>query len=459
MECTVNIKDFILDKFIAAKVPEQTLEIVFENEAEILQNNHGQEKCNGLSFPFSRSQLQNVTVKHSNYLIRNDNMHNKDIMEVTLDIKNFKEFEWQPGDTIGILPSNTKEIVSELLELLDLNGMADRKCSVKVVANCIKKTAKAPPYIPTTTSPREIIQDCLNIKSILKKQFLSSLAEYCTDKEEKSFLKCLSSKEGSSFYNFVIAEKSFTILDVLKSCPSCKPPLWLLIEHLTRLLPRPYSIANSPLKTVKDITVIFSILNKNPGVTTNMMKEKTRMLPSSLLIYLREYNLFRYTEEDYSKNQILIAIGTGLAPFLGFLQHKECIMKSGCNSESGKTWLFVGSTSEQSILHREQLVKWQSMNVLNKFIESHSRVNDAPYQYIQDSLHANSQEFVELFLHPNTVTYICADGAQISKSIEVSIHKILTEELTISEMEAVDMLKSFKAKGKYREDLCSTSNT
>lgn len=337
--------------------------------------------------------------------------------------------------------------------MLDLNGEADRKCSVKVVSNGNKKTTKVPPYIPTTTSPREILQDCLNIKSILKKQFLSSLAEYCTDKEEKSFMKCLSSKEGSSFYNFVIIEKGFRLLDILKSCPSCKPPLRLLIEHLTRLLPRPYSIASSPLNTAEEITIIFSILHKNPGVTTNMMKEKTRTQSSSLLIYLRENNLFRYTEEDYFKNQILIAIGTGLAPFLGFLEHKECIMKGGNNMESGKTWLFVGSTSEQTILHRQQLVKWQSMNVLNKFIESHSRVNASSYQYIQDSLYANSQEFVELFLHSDTVIYICADGAQISQSIEMSIHKILTKELTISEVEAADMLKSFKAQGKYREDL------
>lgn len=334
---------------------------------------------------------------------------------------------------------------------------ADTLCSVKISKTCTKKSAKVPTFIPTPTTPREILRDCLNLKSILKKTFLTSLAEYCTDAEEKKFLKCLASKEGSTYYNELIMEKSFGLIDILKLCRTCKPPFSLIVEHLTRLLPRAYSIANSPQKSSKEITLIFSTLDNNPGVTTQMLKEKcsdsNESSQSSLLIYLREPNAFRYTEENFGENQILIAIGTGLAPFLGFLQHKQHLMEKENKENPGTTWLFVGTTSDQTVIHRDELLEWQSRNVLNKFVESHSRISTAPYHYVQEAMEANAHDLIELLMKPDTIIYLCADGGQISKSIEKSLQNILCKELSITEQESAEMLKDFKTKRKYREDI------
>lgn len=336
--------------------------------------------------------------------------------------------------------------------MLDLESTADTVCSVKTLKSCSKKTVKVPPYIPTSTTPREILRDCLNLKTLLKKTFLRSLAEYCADNQEKVFFKCLSSKEGSSFYNNLIIEKGLTLIDMLQLCPTCKPPLSLIIEHLKRLLPRPYSIANSPLRTNAEITVIFSTLDTNSGVTTSMLKEKSTQQFSSLLIYLREPNYFRYTQDNYQENQILIAIGTGLAPFLGFLQHKQHLIHAN-KEKPGTTWLFVGTTSQQAVIHREELLQWLSNNVLNNFEECYSRDSGARYHYVQESLKGKSQKLVELFMKPETILYLCADGRHISKSVEKSLQNILAKELAITEAESIEILKDFKTKRKYREDI------
>ncbi|XP_065354368.1 methionine synthase reductase [Calliphora vicina] len=451
----INISDFILEKYTEAKVADQTLEVVFENETQFLGYENGQEKCKDLMFPFSRSPLKMVAIKHSKNLLesKNDSLHAKDITEITLDIKDLKEYEWQPGDTIAILPRNDKNSVDEFLQLLDMERQADTTCSVQISKLCTKKSAKVPVYIPKLTTPREILRDCLNIKSILKKTFIRSLAEHCTDGEEKTFLKCLSSKEGSAFYNELIMEKGFTVMDLLKHCRSCKPPFALIVEHLSRLLPRPYSIANSPLKSTYEISIIFSTLDVKPGVTTNMLKEKITEESASILMYLREPNYFRYTEDNYQQNQVLIAIGTGLAPFLGFLQHKQHMMANDKNGNPGITWLFVGTTSEQAVVHRDLLLQWQSKNILNNFVESYSRVPTTRYHYVQDSLECNAQQLVELLMKPETTIYLCADGGQISKSIEKSLQNILVKELAITAEESVEMMNDFKAKRKYREDI------
>ena len=342
----------------------------------------------------------------------------------------------------------------ELLQLLHLENVADTRCSIEISKTCKKKTAKVPPYIPSITTPREILRDCVNLKSVLKKQFLRALAEYCADNEEKDFLKSISSKEGSVLYNDLIMVKGLSLLDILKLCSSCKPPFSLIVENLTRLLPRPYSITNSMLKSNDEITFIFTVLNKEPGVVTNMLVEKCRKGSESILMYLREPNNFRYAAEDYERNQILIAIGSGLAPFLGFLQQKEYMMMTEENSKkSGITWLLVGATSEQAVIYRQQLMQWQSQNVIVKFVEAHSRVTNSRYHYVQDYLEDNSQEVVELLMKPETVLYVCADGGEISKSLEKSLQSILSKEMSINEENTIEIIKDLRATKKYREDI------
>ncbi|XP_073831240.1 methionine synthase reductase [Musca autumnalis] len=457
MMSPINIHDFILKSYTEAKTLPDVIEVIFGEEHVLSTNEYGQQKCPSLTYPFAASQLYEVPIKESKLLLEAnpEEKINKSITELTLNIENTGVISWQPGDTIAILPCNPKKDVESLLYCLDLSDKADTKCQIQVNPSCTKKTAKVPAHIPAASTPRELLRDCVNIRGVLKKQLLSSLANFCSDNDEKSFLKCLSSKEGVSFYNDLIMNKGFNLLDILETCHTCRPPLALLIEHLPRLLPRPYSIANSPLENPKEIQIIFSTLNNHrPGVATSFLMEKTKEEYPKILMYLREANTFRYSEEMFGKNQILIAVGTALAPFLGFLQHKEHLSKQETNV-AGQTWLFAGAINEQAILHREQLLQWQKENILNKFVESYSRSSSADHHhhYVQDALAQNADSFVEMLLNPDTILYLCADGGEISKSIEECFVHILQEKLQISAVEAGQMLKDFKTQGKYRIDV------
>ncbi|XP_061393782.1 methionine synthase reductase [Musca vetustissima] len=457
MAAPINIHDFILKSYTEAKaLSDSNLELTYGEEHVLpTTKEHGQQKCPALIYPFAASPLFEVPIKGSKLLLESnaDENINKSITEITLNVAD-TGITWQPGDTIAILPRNPRKEVESLLYALDLSDKADLTCHIKVSPLCTKKTVKVPAHIPTTSTPRELLRDCINIRGVLKKQLLSSLANYCSDNDEVQFLKSLSSKEASSQYNDLIMEKGFTLLDILEVCHSCRPPLALLIEHLPRLLPRPYSIANSQLENAKEIQIIFSTLCDKPGVTTQFLMDKLQEEHPSIVMYLRQSNAFRYTtEEDFEKNQILIAIGTAMAPFLGFLQHKEHLSKQETKAAGGQTWLFVGATSQEAILHRDQLLNWQDKNVLNKFVEAYSRSSASDYKYVQDALHHHGDSIVELLSNPNTALYLCADGGEISKSIEKCLLEIFQEKLQISETEATELLKDYKAKGKYRLDV------
>lgn len=332
-----------------------------------------------------------------------------------------------------------------MIDHLNLSTLADKECSISIKSINTKKSCKIP--FSQTTTPRQLLRDYLNFRSLPKKLVLRSLIEYTDNSNEKQFLGTLSSKEGAKLYSEFTGQKSQTFLDILKLCPSCKPSLGLLLEHLPKLLPRPYSIANSPLKNKDEVKIIFSILEENPGLTTSFMEKS----PQFLDIYLRESNKFRYSEEDFENNQIMISVGCGVAPFVGFLEHKEELSK--IKRFGGHSWLLNGSRCKESSIYREKFLELKTNKVLDEYFEAYSRNCESDCKYVQDQITANAEAFVKLLKEEETVIFVCADGAGISKSIEECIAKCLEKVLELEESEVKELILKYKKDGKYREDL------
>lgn len=452
----VDINGYILTEYVPAKPLESNLEVDFTTTEPVLQQGEpcAQLNCGEtLKFPFVRDTYtpSAVSILYGKELVPADpTTDTKRIVELTLDIAALGELKYDPGDTIAILPSNASEVVAQLLQRLDLNQQADISCLVRLALNPTKKSAKVPAHIPASTTPREIFTHCVSLHSVPQKQFLSALASCTSEPNERAFLASLSSKQGAAHYHTLILERGLCLLDLLELCPSCMPTLALLIEHLPRLLPRPYSIANSPLECKQQLRIIYSIRANKPGVTTSMLETKLKEQPAKLFIYPRQQNSFRYTDSELAGNQILIAVGTGLAPFLGFLAHKKLCQKQAI----GQTWLYVGAKTPQAILKQQQLLEWHESSVLQRLRMCYSRSSaaDAP-KYVQELLEQDAEEFVELLMQPRTVLYVCADGAKISKSIDDALQRCLQLVLQLNETEAKQRLKELRTQGKYREDV------
>ncbi|XP_017102982.2 methionine synthase reductase [Drosophila bipectinata] len=453
----IDIEAYILNEYIPAKPLDVNLEVHFSDSELASTEACAQLRCGDvLKFPFVRPghQPRAVAIRKSEVLVSEDAAtETKRVVELTLESPDL--FEFQPGDTIAVLPSNDGKLVDKLLDRLDLMSKADTMCNVKLALICAKKGAKVPAHIPQTTSPREILTHCLALNAVPQKQFLSGLAGFTENKKERSFLACLSSKQAASSYSELVLERGFCFLNILEICASCRPSLAFLVEHLPRLLPRPYSLSNSPLATgPQELQIIYSILSQNPGVTTSMMESKAHKIdkgePAEIVVYPRLSNNFRYTE-DLSSNQILIAVGTGVAPFLGFLSHKEQLLNQQSQRDIGKTWLYLGAKTTRATLNLDQLLVWQLTSVLQRLRMCQSR-GESPC-YVQQLLEEDSEELVPLLLEANTVLYVCADGAKISQSIASGLIKCLQTALHLSEEEAAQKLKELRAQGKYREDV------
>ncbi|XP_060649689.1 methionine synthase reductase [Drosophila nasuta] len=452
----LDIAAYTLTEYVAAKPLESNLEVVFTDAKQskpCAQPDYDEK----LKFPFIRDNYKPTAVHiiDAQELVSADAAtETKRVVELTLDLTPLAELNYDPGDTLAVLPCNNSNVVAKLLQRLNLTEQADITCYVRLVPNCTKKTAKVPVYVPTSATPREIFTFYLNLHGVPQKQFLSALANCTSDVKERAFLDSLSAKQGVAHYQSLILERGVCLMQLLDICGSCMPTLALLVEHLPRLLPRPYSIANSPLKYTKQLRIIYSILDKKPGVTTSMLDTKLSLVKeqqvAKLFVYPRTQNSFRFTAAELPGNQILIAVGTALAPFLGFLAHKELSE----SKSTGQTWLYVGAKTPQAVLKQQQLSHWEATSVLQRLRVCYSRTStgDEP-KYVQDLLETDAAELVDLLQQPSTVMYICADGAKISKSIEETVRGCLQRVLQLDGRAALEKIKELRSLGKYREDI------
>ncbi len=114
--------------------------------------------------------------------------------------------------------------------------------------------------------------------------------------------------------------------------------------------------------------------------------------------------------EDEDATIIMMATGTGIAPFLAFLwrmffeQHEDYKFK-------GLAWLVFGVAYTGNILYKEQLEEIQEKNPdnfrLTYAISREQKNAQGGKMYIQDRVAENADELWNLMQKPNTHTYIC----------------------------------------------------
>ncbi|XP_073188485.1 methionine synthase reductase isoform X3 [Lepidochelys kempii] len=300
------------------------------------QDSTGQELS--VSSLISDGIVFHVPVTKAVQLTREDAVKTALLLE--LDISK-TTFCYQPGDAFCVIcPNNPKE-VQELLHIL---GLSERKeCVVCLkIKQATKKKGAAPEHIPKGSTVEFILTWCLEIRAVPKKAFLRALVEYTSDAREKRRLQELCSKQGASDYSSFIRDPSICLLDLLHAFPTCRPPLNLLIEHLPKLQARSYSASSSNLFQPGKLQFVFNVVEfpsspsrlvSRKGVCTGWLaelvapmlqphKKEEKLSAVKVSIFARPINTF-HLPSDPSVPFMMVGPGTGVSPFIGFLQHRD----------------------------------------------------------------------------------------------------------------------------------------
>jgi len=151
--------------------------------------------------------------------------------------------------------------------------------------------------------------------------------------------------------------------------------------------------------------------------------------------------------DDPEATVIMMATGTGIAPFRAFLwrmffeQHEDYKFK-------GQAWLIFGVTTTPNILYKEQLEEIQE-KFPNNFrltyaISREQKNSEGGRMYIQHRVGENADELWSLMQKPNTHTYICG-----LKGMEDGIDAALTVAAQKNDVTWSDYQRQMKKAGRW----------
>ncbi|CAF2754762.1 unnamed protein product [Rotaria sp. Silwood2] len=412
-----------------------------------------------------KNQLPVDSHYHISALIRRECLTHdtaiKPVMSIELQLSE-EEFLFEAGDAIKIVCANDENEVNLLLKRLEWMDKASHQLDISLSPDNTKKSAKIPTYIPPMCSLRYALTNCIDIRSSPRKNLLRLFVDCTTDEDEKRRLEELCSREGSDIYIKYILEEHLSILDILNHFPSCKPDVAMLIEFLPQLIPRFYSVCSSSLDDARSIKFVYSALKfealngrtyERFGVCTNWLNNIT--IGTKILIQTRISQHFRLPL-TLDTPLIMIGPGTGVAPFIGFLEHLYLSSKSiaGFDVNNLHTWLFYGCRHRQrDFLFEEQIQMYQQINILKHLFVAASREEGYPFRYVQDQLKANGHELANLIYNRNAIVYVCGDIKTMVRDVRETIVHILQEHSDITNID--EYMKSLETSRRYLLDIWS----
>ncbi|XP_050406331.1 methionine synthase reductase [Patella vulgata] len=435
---------------------------------------------NGYPFPSANSDVKMVAISSATILTSNDSV--KKTLKIGLDIKN-RGITYEPGDAVSIICPNNEHEVNDLLKRLNVLEKADTTVDLSIISDTKKRRAVIPPHIPEQATLRHIFLTCIDIREPPKKALLRVFVEHTSHPREKRRLQELCSKQGSNDYSQFIREQSLSIMDILTAFPSCHPPLHSILEHTSRLKPRPYSACSALSACPDRLEFVFNVLEipegngrctARQGVCTGWLDNITKSIQTNnedlnsqmsslslnediqIPIFTRTNQHFR-PPTDLSCPVIFIGPGTGVAPFIGFLLERQKRKQSLVEETTyGETWLFYGCRNKnKDYLFKQELEDFHGSGTLNKLCVCFSRDDqpeDSP-RYVQDFLLQETDAISKLIETEKLLIYVCGDAKNMAKDVNEALAKIIKTKMGLSEEGAKSYLMKMRLHRRYFEDV------
>ncbi|CAF0853595.1 unnamed protein product [Adineta steineri] len=273
-----------------------------------------------------------------------------DPMKRHLEIKLPKGQTYRSGDYLAVLPTNPTEMVDRVLKRFNLSN----DTHIKIVSS-------TDTFFPTNypVNVVNILSGYVELAQPISKKQLETLADLCHNEEEK--IKIL--KLTGDIYEKEILDKRIHILDILELYSSCELTFAQYLRMLPSLRIRQYSISSSPLWNAEVVTLTIDILTapalsglgQHYGVASNYLANLRE--GDHISCSVRASNVKFHPPEDTKVPIVMIAAGTGIAPFRGFIQERAA--QYVCGRDIGPTILYYGCRLDNDFLYSSELDKWK----------------------------------------------------------------------------------------------------
>ncbi|KAL4782437.1 hypothetical protein BJX76DRAFT_289801 [Aspergillus varians] len=301
------------------------------------------------------------------------------------------------GEALGVHCENDPQDVLDFIKFYGLN--AD---------DVVEVPSREDPAVLENRTVYQALMQNVDIFGRPPKRFYESLAEFASDEKEKTDLLTLGGPEGAVEFKRRAEVDTVTYADILLEYPSAHPDFHDLIRIVSPIKRREYSIASCQKVSPTIVALMIVVVNwVDPngrdrfGISTRYL---SRLQPGTPVSVSVKSSVMKLPPKS-TQPIIMAGLGTGLAPFRAFVQHRALEKAQG--KEIGAVLLYMGSRHQrEEYCYGEEWEAYQEAGVITLLGRAFSR--DQPEKiYIQDRMRQTIPEILQAYIREEGSFYLC----------------------------------------------------
>ncbi|WP_405883087.1 bifunctional nitrate reductase/sulfite reductase flavoprotein subunit alpha [Streptomyces sp. NBC_01384] len=351
----------------------------------------------------------------------------KEVRRFTFDTRESEgPLPYEAGDALGVRPVNSRELVAEWLDVVGVDGAAP--VDVTGVGDVPFAEALLRHLDITRITPDllrfvgERTRDGRELRKLLRPDNKGELARWSWGRQA---------------------------VDVVAEHPvRASAHEWA--EVFKRLQPRLYSISSSPLVDPHLVSLTVSVVRYENlrgrlrgGVCSPFLADAER--DARVPVFVQRSPHFR-PPADGTTPMVMVGPGTGVAPFVGFLQERRALGHRAPN------WLFFGEQHRATdFYYEDELTALLDDGTLTRLDTAFSRDQRAKV-YVQDRMREHGPELWH-WLQDGARFYVCGDASRMAKDVDRALRDIAVAHGGLGEAEAAAYVKQLAADKRYVRDV------
>ncbi len=346
----------------------------------------------------------------------------KEVCHIELTLEN-AGLEYEPGDSLGVWAANDPEAVDQLLQRLGL-----------AAATPVEVGGKSLSLGEALERQLEITR--LSVDTVLQ------LADAGRQEQLRTRFAGMPASQQQAFM------EQRQVLDLVEEFP-LDIDARALAGSLRPLSPRSYSIASSRLLADDEVHLTVATVSSNAigvervGAASGYLNR--RLQPGAEVRVFVEPNRRFRLPQNREIPLVMIAAGTGIAPFRAFMQQLDYA------DARPETWLIFGNPRRRTdFLYQREWLAWRESGLVSRIDAAWSR-DQAEKRYVQHIVREQAER-LERWLSRGAHLYLCGSLA-MGKAVMAALEEGLAEQRQVDLTAAADSIKDLRRAGRIQKDL------